>query len=66
MSNLKKERRRGMLLYSFNADFREVLRRLANAGQNDDSQNRGSDEKASVHTLGRRAATEPQQQRRAS
>jgi hypothetical protein len=34
-----------MLTYSFNADLRDVLRRLANAGQNDDSQNRGSDEK---------------------
>ena len=55
-----------MLLYSFNADLREVLRRLANAGQNYDSQNRGSDEKASVHTLGRRAAIEPHQQRQAS
>jgi hypothetical protein len=28
-----------MLLYSFNADFREVLRRLATAAQNDNSQN---------------------------
>jgi hypothetical protein len=55
-----------MLLYSFNADLREVLRRLATAAQNDDSQNRSFDEKGSVHTLGRRAAMEPQQQRRAS
>jgi hypothetical protein len=55
-----------MPTYSFNADLGEVLRRLATAAQNDDSQNRGSDEKASVHTLGRRAATEPQRQRRAS
>jgi hypothetical protein len=28
-----------MLHYSFNADFREVLRRLATAAQNDNSQN---------------------------
>lgn len=55
-----------MLLYSFNADLRQVLRRLAIAVQNDDSQNRGFDEKGSVHTLGRRAAMEPQQQRQAS
>jgi hypothetical protein len=55
-----------MLLYSFNADLREVLRRLATAAQNDDGQNSGVHEKGSVHTLGRRAATEPQQQRRAS
>ena len=55
-----------MLLYSFNADLREVLRRLAAAAQNGDGQNRSLDEKGSVHTLGRRAATEPQQQRRAS
>jgi hypothetical protein len=55
-----------MLLYSFNADLREVLRRLATAGQNEDSQNKSFDEKGSVHTLGRRATTEPQQQRRAS
>jgi hypothetical protein len=55
-----------MLLYSFNADHREVLRRLATAAQNDDSQERSFDEKGSVHTLGRRAATEPEQQRRAS
>jgi hypothetical protein len=54
-----------MLLYSFNADLRQVLRRLATA-QNDDSQNGGFDEKGSVHTLGRRAAMEPQQQRQAS
>jgi hypothetical protein len=53
-----------MLLYSFNADLREVLRRLATAAQNGDSQNSGFDEKGSVHTLGRRAATEPQQQQR--
>jgi hypothetical protein len=66
-SNVKpEERRKTMLLYSFNADLREVLRRLATAGQNDDGQNRSFDEKGSVHTLGRRAATEPQQQRRAS
>ncbi len=50
-----------MLLYSFNADLRQVLRRLATAAQNDDSQNRSFDEKGSVHTLGRRAAMEPQQ-----
>jgi hypothetical protein len=49
-----------MLLYSFNADLRDVLRRLANAAQNGDNQNRGVDEKGSVHTLGRRAAMEPQ------
>jgi hypothetical protein len=57
-----------MLLYSFNADFREVLQRLATAAQNDDSQNKSFDEKGSVHTLGRRAAMElqQQQQRRAS
>lgn len=55
-----------MLLYSFNADLREVLRRLATAAQNDDSQNKRFDEKGSVHTLGRRAAMESQQQRRAS
>lgn len=55
-----------MLLYSFNADLREVLRRLATAAQNDDSQSRGFDEEGSVRTLGRRAATEPRQQRRAS
>ena len=55
-----------MLLYSFNADFREVLRRLATAAQNGDGQNRSFDEKGSVHTLGRHAATEPEQQRRAS
>jgi hypothetical protein len=55
-----------MLLYSFNADLREVLRRLATAAQNGDSQNRSFDEKGSVHTLGRRAVMEPQQQRRAS
>jgi hypothetical protein len=61
-----KERRKTMLLYSFNADFFEVLRRLATAAQNDDGQNRSFDERGSVHTLGRRAATEPQQQRRAS
>jgi hypothetical protein len=64
-SNLKKGEKT-MLLYSFNADFREVLRRLATAAQNDDGQNSGVDEKGSVHTLGRCAATEPQQQRRAS
>jgi hypothetical protein len=55
-----------MLLYSFNADLREVLRRLATAAQNDDGQNSGFHEKGSVHTLGRHAATEPGQQRRAS
>ena len=55
-----------MLLYSFNADFREVLRRLAATAQNGDGQTRSLDEKGSVHTLGRRAATVPQQQRRAS
>ncbi|MGB9416599.1 MAG: hypothetical protein WCB58_09800 [Acidobacteriaceae bacterium] len=57
--NLKKGERT-MLLYSFNADFREVLRRLATAAQNDDGQNSGVDEKGSVHTLGRHAAMEPQ------
>jgi hypothetical protein len=31
-----------MLLYSFNADLRDVLRRLANAAQNGDNQNRAS------------------------
>jgi hypothetical protein len=55
-----------MLLYSFNADLKEVLRRLATAAQNGDGHNRGVDEKGSMHTLGRRSATEPQQQRRAS
>ena len=55
-----------MLLYSFDTDLRDVLRRLATAVQNDDRQNRSFVEKGSVHTLGRRAATEPQQQRRAS
>jgi hypothetical protein len=67
-SNVKPEERKekSMLLYSFNADFREVLRRLATAAQNDDSQNKSFDEKGSVHTLDRRAAMEPQQQRRAS
>ena len=55
-----------MLLYSFNADLREVLRRLAAAAQNGDGQTRSLDEKGSVHTFGRRAATVPQQQRRAS
>jgi hypothetical protein len=55
-----------MLLYSFNADLREVLRRLATAAQNEDSQNKSFDEKGSVHTLARRAAMESQQQRRAS
>ncbi len=42
-----------MLLYSFNADLREVLRRLATAAQNDDSQNGGCDEKGTMHELGR-------------
>ena len=55
-----------MLLYSFNADLREVLRRLAIAAQNHDSQERSFDEKGSVHALGRHAAMEPQQRRRAS
>jgi hypothetical protein len=55
-----------MLHYSFNADLSEVLRRLATAAQNDGNQNRGFDEKGSVHTLDRRQAAEPQQQRRAS
>jgi hypothetical protein len=55
-----------MLHYSFNADLSEVLRRLATAAQNDGNQNRGFDEKGSVHRLDRRQATEPQQQRRAS
>ena len=55
-----------MLQYSFHADLREVLRRLATAAQNDGNQNRGFDEKGSVHTLDRSVATEPQQQRRAS
>ena len=55
-----------MLLYSFNADLRDVLRRLATAVQNDDGQNSGFHEKGSVHALGRHAATEPEQQRRAS
>jgi hypothetical protein len=64
-SNLKKGEK-SMLLYSFNADLKEVLRRLATAAQNGDGHNRGVDEKGSMHTLGRRAATEPQQQRRAS
>jgi hypothetical protein len=49
--NLKKGEKT-MLLYSFNADFREVLRRLATAAQNDDGQNSGVD--------GRHAAVEPQ------
>lgn len=52
--------------YSFNADLREVLRRLATAAQNDSNQNRGFAEKGSVHRLDRLQATEPQQQRRAS
>ena len=55
-----------MLHYSFNADLREVLRRLATTVQNHDSQNKGFDEKGSVHTLGRSTATESRQQRRAS
>ena len=41
-----------MRLYSFNADLREVLRRLATAAQKDDGQNEGFDEKGSRHTLG--------------
>jgi len=55
-----------MLTYSFNADLREVLRRLTTAAENDNSQNGGRDEKGTMHALGRRAATEPEQQRRAS
>ena len=55
-----------MLLYSFNADLREVLRRLATAAQKHDGQNSGFQEKGSVHTLGRHAATELEQQWRAS
>jgi hypothetical protein len=62
MSNMMKGEET-MLLYSFNADLREVLRRLATAAQNGDGQNRGFDEKGTVHTLGRRAAPEPQQRR---
>lgn len=55
-----------MLHYSFNADLREVLRRLASAAQNGNSQDNGFAEKGSVHAFGSRAATQPQQQRRAS
>jgi hypothetical protein len=67
LSNVKpEERRKAMQNYSFNADLSEVLRRLATAAQNDGNQNRGFDEKGSVHRLDRRQATEPQQQRRAS
>jgi hypothetical protein len=63
-SNVEPEqRRKSMLHYSFNADLREVLRRLATAAQNGNSQNKGFEEKGSVHTLNRHAATEPQQRR---
>jgi hypothetical protein len=40
-----------MLRYSFNADLREVLRRLAAADQSGGSQNRDFDEKGSVTRL---------------
>jgi hypothetical protein len=41
MPNLRKGEET-MLLYSFNADLREVLRRLATAAQNGDGQNGAS------------------------
>ena len=50
-----------MLHYSFNADLREVLRRLATAAEKGNSQSKGSNEKRTVHALGHRAATQPQQ-----
>jgi hypothetical protein len=55
-----------MLLYSFHADLLEVLRRLATAARNGESQDRRFGEKGSMQTLNRRATTEPQQERRAS
>jgi hypothetical protein len=55
-----------MLLYSFHADLLDVLRRLATAARNGDSQNSRFGEKGSMQKLNRRPASEPQQERRAS
>jgi hypothetical protein len=55
-----------MPLYSFKADLREVLWRLATAAQKHEGQNSGFQEKGSVYTLGRHAATELEQKWRAS
>lgn len=52
-----------MLLYSFHADLLDVLRRLATAARNGNSQNSRFGEKGGVPTFDRRPASEPQQRR---
>lgn len=52
-----------MLLYSFRADLLDVLRRLATAARNGDSQTRRLGEEGSTQTFDRRPAAELQQRR---